>query len=95
MTLEEANLRARNVQELQLLQSAGGVQGLEMGAEEGARVWRQSTVLTDFFGGVAAGATAAASAGAITRWPPVWTVLNGTRHRYRRVQVLLLEQQEE
>lgn len=50
MTSEEADLRARNVQELQLLQSAGGVQGLEMGAEEGARVWRQSTVLTDFGG---------------------------------------------
>jgi hypothetical protein len=39
------------VQELQLLQSAGGVQGLEMGAEEGARVWRQLTVLTGFFWG--------------------------------------------
>lgn len=67
MTSEEANLRARNVQELQLLQSAGGVQGLEMGAEEGARVWRQSTVLTEFLGGVAAGATAAASARAYNK----------------------------
>lgn len=88
MTSEEANLRARNVQELQLLQSAGGVQGLEMGAEEGARVWRQSTVLTEFFGGVAAGATAAASAGGYNAVAACMDCANGRRHRYRRVFVI-------
>lgn len=61
MTSEEADLRARNVQELQLLQSAGGVQGLEMGAEEGACVAAVDRA-DGFLGGVAAGATAAASA---------------------------------
>lgn len=65
MTSEEANLRARNVQELQLLQSAGGVQGLEMGAEEGARVWRQSTVLTDFFWGSRSGSNGSSLSGGL------------------------------
>lgn len=69
MTSEEADLRARNVQELQLLQSAGGVQGLEMGAEEGARVWRQSTVLTDFLGESQREQRQQPQRGAVTRWP--------------------------